>query len=388
MNQPHIVHVIGTPKTGGAQMNLWNMLHSQALRGYRHSIVCIIEGEGEMRQRFESEGAPIHFCPMRWPPARFSPSYRADQFLRNRLYFAFPFRLARLLKKIKADLVHTHVTHRIALQASAVLHYARLPCVWTLHGLYRSRGEDASDWDRTIRMMNKTKAAVTAVTQAALDELKRGNATPDRQRVIRNGIDLAQFAVSPADCEAARAHLGIPLSSLVFGTAGRLIPVKRHDLLIQAAAIFLRAHADAHFVIAGEGQSFSMLQNLVAELRLNGRVHLCGFQADMPRFLSALDVFVLSSDSEAQPLALIEACAMGLPWIATEVGGLADPIWKGNGILVQSGSPEELTEAMMQMTPVAAQREYSQRSLLLAEDFSSEKTSAQYAELYRELLAS
>lgn len=386
MNQPHIVHVIGTPKTGGAQINLLNMLQSNALRAFRHSIVCLLEGEGAMRARFESAGAPVYFCPMRWPPARFTPSYRADQFMRDHFQFAFPFRLARLLKKIEADLVHTHVTHRVLLQASAVLRYARLPWVWTLHGLYRARRENTSDWDWTIRTMNARKAAATAVTQSALDDLTRGIAAPNRRRVIPNGIDLAQFLASPADREAGRARLGISPASLVFGTAGRLIPVKRHDLLIRAAALLLQSGVDAHFIVAGEGELSAVLQSQIAEMQLNDRVHLCGFQPDMPRFLSALDVFVLTSDSEAQPLALIEACAAGLPWIAAEVGGLAESIWQGNGLLVPPDSPERLADAMRQMTHAEIRREYSQRSRQVAENFSRETTCAQYADLYRELL--
>lgn len=383
MKQSHIVHMIGTPKTGGTQINLQNMLQSKPMREFRHSIICILENNGDMYQRFDAAGASVHFCPMRWPPARFTPSYRLDQYFRNQLYFTFPYRLALLLKKIKADLVHTHVTHRVSLQARGVLTHARLPWIWTLHGLYRSRGEDTSDWDWTIRMMNAHRAAVTAVTRSALDEL---GSTPKLGRIIANGIDLSFFPASPADREAVRAELGISPASLVFGTAGRLIPVKRHDMFITAAACFLQTNPDAHFVIAGEGELQDVLRSQIANLHLEGHVHLCGYKSDMPRFLSALDVFVLSSDSEALPMALIEACAAGLPWIATSVGGLTEPLWNGNGLLVPPDSSTKLAKAMRQMIPIKTRDEFSHRSRSLAAHFSRETTGQQYADLYMQLL--
>ena len=387
MNKPHIVHVIGTPKSGGAQTNLLTMLNSDAFCHFRHSIVCIVDNQGELEKSFEAAGVQVHYSPLRWPPGPFTPSYRVDQFLRNHLYFTFPWRLASVLKKIEAELVHTHVTAHVGLQASAVLNQARIPWIWTLHGLYRSRGEDTSEWVRAVRWVNGKRAMVTAVSRAALDEVVAFiPLLRHKQRVIFNGIDLSLFSAAKTNRQAARERLGISKDTLLIGTAGRLIPIKRHDLLIRAATQVLSDGLNAQFVIAGEGPLYDELITLIVNLGVAQRVHLLGYQQNIVDFLSALDVFVLPSGSESFGIALIEACAIGLPCIATSVGGISEILGKDNGILIPGNSLEELVTAIHWMSSNQIRQDYSTRSQKVAENYSHTKISEQYADLYRKLI--
>jgi glycosyltransferase involved in cell wall biosynthesis len=387
MNQSHIVHVIGTPKSGGAQTNLLTIINSEAFCQFQNSIICIIDDQGELRKSFEAAGVQVHYCPLRWPHGQFTPSYRVDQFLRNHLYFTFPWRLALLLKKIQAELVHTHVTSHVGLQADAVLHQARIPWIWTLHGLYRSRGEDTKEWNKTIRWVNKERAVVTGVSRAALGELTAFEPLlPEKQKVIFNGINLNLLAPAGPNQKKVREGLGVSEAALVFGTAGRLIPIKRHDLLIRAAAKILAAGLDAHFLIAGEGPSYDHLHDLITSLDVGHRVHVVGYQENIADFLSALDVFVLPSDSEALPVALLEACAVGLPCVATSVGGISEILGQDSGILVSANSLEELVTALQAMSMDEIRNDFSKRSRKVAESYSHTKISQQYSYLYRELL--
>jgi glycosyltransferase involved in cell wall biosynthesis len=388
MQRKHIAHIVGTLRSGGVQTNLLNIIDTDALHAYNHSIICIVSDQGELREHFETEKVPIFFCPIHWPAGILTPFYRADKLFRKCLDFTFPHRLLNLLEKIDADLVHSHISSHIYHQSLAVIRFAHLPWVWTLHGLYRSRGKDTTGWSRTIRLINKNRAYVTAVSHSAMSELTSYEPVKvDKQTVIPNGVDLNRFSKFNLQKGEARQMLGIPQDALVFGTAGRLIPVKRHDLLIQAASEVLNNGLDVYFLIAGEGSLEHELNRQIEELRVKGRVLLIGQKKDILKFLSAIDVFILTSDSEALPLALIEACAVSIPWIATSVGGLKDDIWKENGLLFHPGSVQELVDAICMMSQKEYRQKYSSRAKKIAENFSHSKIAAEYARVYEKLIA-
>lgn len=385
--KPHIVHVLGTLGMGGAQRMVLNLATIPALKIYRHSIVCIISKEGEFSRACVEHGVPVHECPLRWPESTPIPSYRVNKWLRDHLYLTFPKRMSALLKRIDADLVHTHVTAKVSLQARTSLQSAGLPWVWTLHGLYSSRGEDVSDWPRAVHLVNQSRAAITAVSQAALDEVTFEAAiSPGKSRVVPNGIDQSVFDLALEREPKWRAQWNIPPDALVFGSAGRLIEVKRFDVFIEAAAKLISTEDNVHFVLAGEGSLQQALQDHVRRLGLSSRFHLVGYQADMPRFLREIDVMVLTSDSEGLGNVLIEACAMRVPSIATAVGGVPEILQNGAGMLINPGSPAALVEAMKCMLSPDVRASYAKHTRAVAEAFSIDAVSRQYATLYRELL--
>jgi len=113
---------------------------------------------------------------------------------------------------------------------------------------------------------------------------------------------------------------------------------------------------------------------------------LVGYQSDMVQFWREVDVAVVSSDSEGLPMALLEACASGVPCIATRVGGIPEVLGDGSGILVEPGSKEALAEAMEEMMDERVRSEYGKRAREVAKRFSINKTVEQYNNLYQELL--
>lgn len=386
--KPHILHILGTLGMGGAQCMVLRLVTSAELQGYRHSIVCIIAKQGEFLEYCTTHDIPVYECLLRWPQSTVLPSYRINRWLRNHLYFTFPRRMGALLKDVDASLVHTHVTARVALQAKAALRQARLPWIWTLRGLYRSRGEDVSDWARTVGLVNRSNAAITGVSQATLDEVTREAAiVPGKAYVIPNAIDAGKYDASVPRDPAWRAQFGIPQEAIVFGAAGRLIDVKRHDVFIAAAAELTKRGHSAYFVIAGEGPLRATLEQQIKACGLGSRFYLVGYQSDMRRFLREIDVMVLPSDSEGFPNVLIEACAMRLPCIATAVGGVPEILNNGSGVLIPPGSVEALVQAMEAMLDPQARQTYAARTAEVVERFSLSRICGMYAALYEELLS-
>jgi glycosyltransferase involved in cell wall biosynthesis len=165
---------------------------------------------------------------------------------------------------------------------------------------------------------------------------------PDRISVVYNGVDITQFDKS--DREAARAELGIEPDNLAIGSVGRLsIDKGGQDILLRSLAHLREAHPEAKLLFVGKGPLRSDLQQLAQELAQGGAVIFTGQRADVPRLLSAMDIFVLPSLREALPIAVLEAMAARVPVIATRVGGVPEIVQDGlNGLLVPPGDEATL----------------------------------------------
>lgn len=163
--------------------------------------------------------------------------------------------------------------------------------------------------------------------------------------VIENGVDLDRFAGVPP-VEPARALDRPRRVGLVAG----LRPVKGIDVFVRAAAHIIATHPDVTFHVAGEGPHRAELEHLIAEFELAGKVVLQGQTTDIPGFLGAIDVAVLSSRSEGTPNAVLEFMAAGRPIAATAVGGIPDLMVDGiHGLLVPPGDPAPLAEAISRL---------------------------------------
>jgi glycosyltransferase involved in cell wall biosynthesis len=172
---------------------------------------------------------------------------------------------------------------------------------------------------------------------------------PDRCMLIENGIDTRQFARSRTREEAKRL-LGIPHERLLIGAIGRLSEEKGFDLLIRAVDRLLAGGLDVELRIAGEGDQYGRLDDLIRALHLEDRIRLVGFQTETLPLFGAMDVFALSSLREGLPNVVLEAMAMGVPVVATRVAGVPRLIdHEENGLLVDVGDGEQLVSALAQV---------------------------------------
>lgn len=204
---------------------------------------------------------------------------------------------------------------------------------------------------------------------------------------IHNAIDEKKV-FSPLSPAEAKQRLGIPAECCVVGTAGRLDRVKRLDIFLAAAQQVVRSQPNARFVIAGEGQEEQGLRELARGLRLDDHVLFVGHRDDIYDVLRALDVFVLCSDHEGVPMALLETLYLGVPVVARPVGGVPEVIEDGvNGVLVDSADPSALAkECLRILTDEDRRKRMAQAGIrLIAEKFAVEKTAEEVAQLYRSL---
>ena len=124
----------------------------------------------------------------------------------------------------------------------------------------------------------------------------------------------------------ARAALQIPDAAPVVATVGRLTAIKQHSLFLEAAQAVAHAHPDTVFLIAGDGELHTELEQAARARGLASRVRFLGWRRDLATVYGASDVFLLTSRNEGTPVALIESLAAGVPGVSTDVGGIRDVI--------------------------------------------------------------
>jgi glycosyltransferase involved in cell wall biosynthesis len=175
----------------------------------------------------------------------------------------------------------------------------------------------------------------------------------DNIHVIKNGVDLSSYPVITENEKLLiKSQLNIPQVSRLMTSVGSLKSVKGHKYLLQSFATFLqRSKDDWLLVLLGDGELRGELESQAHELRIQGSVLFTGYQTNVPKWLLASDLMVSATLSEGLSNALIEGCAAGCPVVATNVGGNPEIVRHGyNGLLVESESPEEMSEALIKLT--------------------------------------
>lgn len=161
---------------------------------------------------------------------------------------------------------------------------------------------------------------------------------------IPNGVDIDRFRPLEPQPEL-RASLGLNATGPVAAIVAALRPEKNHELFLRAARRILDLHADAQFLVIGDGDLRPRLEALRDELRLTGAVRFLGTRGDVPELLSLVDVLMLTSHMEASPVSILEALACGKPVVATRVGSIPETVRDGeSGYLVDAGDVEALAE--------------------------------------------
>lgn len=302
--------------------------------------------------------------------------------------FQFPlFRLARIMRRVRPHIVHSR--NFGALEAVLAAKLARVPVVIHSEHGYELEILDGLPLRRRwlCRALYGTADSVFTVTDELRAFHSRESWIPlERISVIHNGINTELFASRPELTSRVRSDCGIPPGRLVIGSVGRMVPIKGHKTLLEAAEIAIGSGIDLHVLLVGAG---SELQNLrfQAQLsgRLRGRITFSGRSHRVPELLNGMDIFVLPSVREGMSNTVLEAMATSLPVLLTNTGGNLELVKDGvHGLFFAPGEANSLAECIGRMARdaglrtefgLAARREVEQR-------FSLPEMIRKYRELY------
>lgn len=257
-------------------------------------------------------------------------------------------RLHDLLRRLRPDVVHTHRRKENVLGALAAARIG-IPSLRTEHGAQEwalgpfqlvRRAYRALDW-AAGRFL---QARIVAVSDA-LAEALRGRFPARKVVVVENGIDLEDARIRGGAPVVLPGPEGVARVAFV----GRLVPAKRPDLFLEAAARVEGARPGAvRFHVFGDGPLHDEVARRRAVLGLEGTVALEGFVADLPPYLARMDLLLIPSDHEGLPINLLEALALGVPVAAHAVGAIPGVLDQGRaGMLVRDHRPEAYTEAVL-----------------------------------------
>jgi glycosyltransferase involved in cell wall biosynthesis len=263
--------------------------------------------------------------------------------------------LIRLARRFRPDVVHTHTAKAGFLGRQAALAVRPRPAiVHTFHG-HVLEGYFGPAKARLYLELERALARVSdrliGVSQATVDDLVRlGVAPRERFRVLPLGLDLDPLTRLGGGPRAeARAELGVGEEEILLVFAGRVVPIKRLDLLLAALARARRDDGRLRLAVAGDGEERPALERRAAELGLGEAVRFLGYRRELRPLFAAADLAVLSSDNEGTPVSLIEAAAAGLPAVATDAGGVREVVGEETGIVVPRGDEAALAAALARM---------------------------------------
>lgn len=292
-------------------------------------------------------------------------------------------RVLRLLRQVRPDVLHTHAWGTL-IEGLVAGRAARVPAiVHGEHGTLQLRPYQR----RLQRWAWRRVDRVLSVSSRLAERMAHDVGFPlETIHVLRNGVDLARF--EPKDRRAARTALGLRPDRLTFGTVGRLVEVKNQQLLVRAVARLVSDGEDCQLVICGEGPLRHALTERAAALGMQERVCLPGYREDVERVMAAFDVFALTSHSEGMSNTILEAMASGLPVVATRVGGADELVDDGaTGLLVPAGEIDELVGALRALAEDASRRWAMGRAgrARAHDEFSLGAMLARYQDLYVQL---
>ena len=260
----------------------------------------------------------------------------------------WPRTLRRLLVTGRFDVVHVHspLVAGVARLVVRTLPRARRPqVVSTEHNTW-------SSFALPTRLINALLFGGDAQRFAVSEEVRHSIWRPLRAgvEVLVHGLVVDDAVEARGRRAATRQALGVREDDILVGTVANYRPQKGYPDLLAAAASVVERVPQARVLAVGQGPLEAEIIARHAELGLGERFSLLGYRADVMDVLSACDVFALASLHEGFPIAVMEAMAMGVPVVATSVGGVPDAVVDGvNGLIVTPGRPAELADALVRM---------------------------------------
>jgi glycosyltransferase involved in cell wall biosynthesis len=303
--------------------------------------------------------------------------------------------LVRAIRRLRPDIVHTHTAKAgmLGRLAAVMAGEPRPKIVHTYHG-HVLEGYFGPFRNATYRGLERRLASVSdaliGVSSATVEDLVRlGIARRSKFRVIPVGLDLDPFLqATPEAGLEFRREAGVERDELLLTFVGRLVPIKRMDVLLRSVARAREMGAPVRLAIVGDGDLRPSLELLAADLGISEHVYFAGYRANMMAVAPAGDIAVLSSDNEGTPVSLIEAAAAGVPAVATAVGGVPDVVLPETGVLVPARDPEKLGHAVASLAADPDRRaSMSQQARAhVAARFTVERLVQDIGHLYEELI--
>ena len=335
-------------------------------RGERAMLVA--HPDGELRRRAE-EGLEL---------VALAPGHELD--------LKAAWKLARVIRRVRPDIVHAHDPHGVAMASMALSMLTATPTP----RLVAARRVDFHLKRNSFSKWKYRQVDLFVASSEAIRRILMRDGIPGEQVVtVHEGIDVERLGKLPG--VNLRELFFLPHNAPIVGNVAALVAHKGQRHLINAVPLVLREVPDARFVIFGEGPLRAQLEHQIKTLHLEKHVVLPGFRDDVFSCIKGFDLFAMSSETEGLGTSLLDAMAAGKATIGTDVGGIPEAIEdRVSGLIVPPNDPASLARAIVRLLrDEALAKRMGQAGLVRAKKlFSVEKMVNGTIEAYRKLLQS
>lgn len=356
---------IDTARTwrGGQSQVLLTVL---GLRAAGHRAALVAHPAGKLRQRAQEGLDLLPIAP------------------RSEMDLSAAWKLSRILKQLRPDVVHAHDPHGVAMAAMGL----SMSTDSFRPRLVASRRVDFPLKQNALSRWKYRQVERFICSSDAIRHMLISDGVPERLTVtVHEGIDVEHVAAAPpADLHA---EFWLPHHAPIVGNVAALVPHKGQKHLIEAASLVVQKVPDARFVIAGEGELRPALERQIKERRLDKHVFLAGFRPDVLSLHKAFDIFAMSSVTEGLGTSVLDAMACAKPVVATTAGGIPESVVDGvTGRLVKPRDHEAMARALvLLLQDEAARRKLGAAGLRRVRDqFSVERMVQNTVRVYEGLL--
>lgn len=370
-----ILHIITGLNTGGAERALCALLAGGLAERFNCAVLSLAD-EGSMGEPIRELGVPVHMLGIR------AGASGPGSLLK----------LRRLVRQLRPDVIQGWMYHgNLAASVAACLAPDRPALAWNVrHCLYDLANERPLTRQviRVNRALSRCPGAIIYNSRLSREQHERFGFAAERGVVVPNGFDLTRLRPDLEAGMAVRREFGLPLDVTVVGHVARFHPMKDHASFLRAAVRVARENSSAWFLLVGRDVSPEnpALADIVPQ-GLLGRFVFVGERSDPHRLMQAMDVFCLSSWSEAFPNVLGEAMACGVPCVTTHVGDSADII--GNsGVVVPPYDSQALASGLQTMVRKSREKRRALGCAARARvktHYGLDSVVRQYADLYRNI---
>ncbi|KAA0231861.1 glycosyltransferase [candidate division KSB1 bacterium] len=249
-------------------------------------------------------------------------------------------RLQKLMRDRRFDLIHADLPVT-GILARLMGRRFGIPVIYTEHNL-QERYHPVTR--RANALTFGWNDCVLAVSEEVAASIKRcGLEKKTTVKTLLNGVPVEQVRAEAGNVNGLREEFGIPKNNLVVGTVAVFRRQKRLQDWLEVASRIVQQQGNVTFLLVGHGPEEAMLRSKISELGIEDRVVMPGFRRDGRRVMALMDVFLMTSEFEGLPMALLEAMALAKPVVATSVGGIPELVKNGDeGFLTLVGAVDEL----------------------------------------------
>lgn len=363
-----ILHINWSGDIGGAENFAFQLARTQKADGHDVAI-CYMTNRSIIGQQVIELGIKIFECEMR-----------------NAIDFFNFYKCLKLIQSEKYDIIHNH-------NGSPFLNIAKFfsPCSILINHCHGTRFGNEKWESNSILFWNRLSSCLVDHYFANSGHTKKiiidKYGLPDhRTSVLYNGIDLGSFQPTKKRI-TIRREFGLKNPEKVIGTVARLTPQKGIDKFIEVAKRVTRDVKNVKFLIVGDGELRSALEEQVVKLNLQDKVIFTGARTDVANLLSIFDIFLLTSNWEPFGITLLEAMAMGVPIIAFSVDAVPEVVNETCAVLVNPGDIKTMSQEVVNLLGNRLKQEkLIQSGFKRVKEFNIKRISKKSIDVYKRLL--